>query len=92
MGEAGRLDEVRVAAEGRAQLAADLGAFEGVGEAGAGLASQTWLLELGVTTWVFPARRRSEAECSTRARSRWKAVLPGRLSGSAAQRSVAAPS
>ena len=42
----------------------------------------------GVTTWVLPASRRSAAECSTRARSRWKAVRPGRLSGSGAQRST----
>ncbi|MER6694783.1 type I-E CRISPR-associated endonuclease Cas1e, partial [Streptomyces minutiscleroticus] len=32
------------------------------------------------TTCVLPARRRSAAECRTRARSRWKAVRPGRLS------------
>src|SRR5690606_25353954 len=57
-----------------------------------GLASQTGLASPGVTTWVLPARRRSAAECSTRARSRWKAVRPGRLSGSAAQRSTAAGS
>ncbi len=57
-----------------------------------GLASQSYERVPGVTTWVFPARRRSAAECSTRARSRWKAVRPGRLSGSAAQRSVSAGS
>ncbi len=34
--ETGRLDEVRVAPEGRAQLPADLGALQGVREAGAG--------------------------------------------------------
>lgn len=54
------------------------------------LASQSWLRVPGVTTCVLPARRRSAAECSTRARSRWNAVLPGLLSGSVAQRSVAA--
>ncbi len=57
-----------------------------------GLASQAWLRVPGVTTWVLPARRRSAAECSTRARSRWKAVRPGCLSGSGSQRSVAAGS
>lgn len=36
VGEAGRLDEVGVAAEGGAELAADLGALQGVGESGAG--------------------------------------------------------
>lgn len=36
VGEAGGFDEVGVAAQGRAQLAAYLGAFQGVGEAGAG--------------------------------------------------------
>ncbi len=36
VGEAGRLDEVGVAAQGRAQLPADLGALQGVGEPGAG--------------------------------------------------------
>ncbi len=35
VGEAGGLDEVRVAAEGGAEFAADLGAFQGVREAGA---------------------------------------------------------
>lgn len=52
-----------------------------------GLASQTEELP-GVTTWVFPASLLSAAECRMRARSRWKAVRPGRLSGSRAQRSV----
>ncbi len=55
-----------------------------------GLASQTWLRVPGVTTWVFPASLRRAAECSTRARSRWKAVRPGRLSGSVSQRSASA--
>ena len=36
VGEAGGLDEVGVAAEGRAQLPADLGALQGVGQPGAG--------------------------------------------------------
>ncbi len=36
VGEAGRLHEVRVAAQGRAQLPAHLGALQGVGQAGAG--------------------------------------------------------
>ncbi|CAM5719654.1 hypothetical protein SALBM311S_08429 [Streptomyces alboniger] len=36
VGEAGRFDQVGVAAEGRAQLSAHLGALKGVGEAGAG--------------------------------------------------------
>ena len=93
VGEAGGLDEVGVAAEGRAELPADLGALQGVGEpgAGAGVPGRGCAVP-GVTTWVLPASRRSAAECSTRARSRWKAVRPGRLSGSGAQRSVSAAS
>lgn len=55
-----------------------------------GLASQAGPRVPGVTTWVFPASLRSAAECSTRARSRWKAVRPGRLSGSGSQRSASA--
>lgn len=36
VGEAGRLHQVRVATQGRAQLSAYLGALQGVGQAGAG--------------------------------------------------------
>lgn len=90
VGEAGRLDQVGVAAERRSELAADLGAFEEWVSRVRGLASQAWLRVPGVTTWVFPASRLSAAECSTRARSRWNAVRPGRLSGSVSQRSASA--
>ncbi len=55
-----------------------------------GLASHMGERVPGVTTCVFPARRRRAAECRTRARSRWKAVRPGRLSSSVSNRWVSA--
>ncbi len=55
-----------------------------------GLASQAVPRVPGVTTWVLPASLRRAAEWSTRARSRWNAVRPGRLSGSVSQRSASA--
>ena len=44
--------------------------------------------EPALTTCVFAASLRSAELCRTRARSRWNSVRPGRLGGSATQRSV----
>ena len=83
MRQAGGVHQVGIAAEARAELAADLRALERVGQPGA-----REVAGAGPTTCVFAASLRSAELCSTRARSRWNSVRPGRLGGSAAQRSA----
>ena len=83
MRQARGVDQVGIAAERSAEFAADLRAFERMGQPG-----PREVAGPALTTCVFAASLRSAELCRTRARSRWNSVRPARLGGSATQRSV----
>ncbi|EDY48566.1 hypothetical protein SSCG_01593 [Streptomyces clavuligerus] len=92
VGETGGLDEVRVAAEGGAQLPADLGAFEGVGEPGAGAGVPGGVAGAGGDDLGLAREAAQRGGVEDPGPVPLECGPAGPLSGSGAARAVAAPS